>query len=750
MMSSPQPSLSSTFVRGVSTFLLLAGILLIATGSPFNLHSTAVAEGTSPTATVTPVVNATPDSTASGPTSDDAQARSGGLFTEVEGDPPPSTDVETLASRLAGIDFRQLDQVTNPQIEPKDPATGNPSTSKKLVLNLFNDVLLTGIVEHVEPTSSGHALWGSLEGVELGTMTLVVNGKIVVGTVRTPEAVYTIRTAGDGTYIIRQIDESSLPPLGEPLEAPPSSPGVSPKTDDGADSLDDGSVIDVMVVYTPLAKHREGGRAAIEALIDLFVAETNQAYANSGVLHRVRLVLREEVDYVEDGDSLVDLDRLLGDSDGYMDHVHELRDLYAADLVHIVVGTSDVGGRAHLYLGEASAVGESVGFGLTAFTCGGLCFAHELGHNMGLRHDRYEWQKSYLPVLDSEPNYGYVNQRAFEPNAPRTARWVTIMAYGLQCAQVGGFGCFRVPYFSNPENTYNGDPMGVPADHPSTGVDGPADAVRTLNLRRGITANYRQSSTSPTPRMALAMSQYWLPENGGVATVTATLHRPSSEDTTVTVTATPADAVTLSSQGALTIPAGQTVSQGVITITSVDNGDQTGDVIVELSAMAENPSSQGVIGPEPVEFPIVDDETTPVVTLSLTPPEIVEGGEWPENRTVVTVTLDNRSSADTTITVSASPSDAVEEIYPDSLMISAGQKAGAGFGVRIYALDDDKLTEAKKSVTVSGAARNPRGITGPESVNLTIIDDEAPYFAQDSITYHFHGRSRRVALPAGS
>ena len=37
-----------------------------------------------------------------------------------------------------------------------------------------------------------------------------------------------------------------------------------------------------MVVYTPLVKHREGGRAAIEALIDLFVAETNQAYANSG------------------------------------------------------------------------------------------------------------------------------------------------------------------------------------------------------------------------------------------------------------------------------------------------------------------------------------------------------------------------------------------------------------------------------------------------------------------------------------
>ena len=62
-------------------------------------------------------------------------------------------------------------------------------------MNLFDDVVFTGIVEHVEPTSSGHALWGSLDGVELGTMTLVVNGSVVVGTVRTPVAVYTIRTA---------------------------------------------------------------------------------------------------------------------------------------------------------------------------------------------------------------------------------------------------------------------------------------------------------------------------------------------------------------------------------------------------------------------------------------------------------------------------------------------------------------------------------------------------------------------------
>ena len=70
----------------------------------------------------------------------------------------------------------------------------------------------------------------------------------------------------------------------------PVSPRDAPAEADDVPS-DDGSEIDVMVVYTPLAKHREGGRAAIEALIDLFVAETNQANTNSGVTHRIKLGL---------------------------------------------------------------------------------------------------------------------------------------------------------------------------------------------------------------------------------------------------------------------------------------------------------------------------------------------------------------------------------------------------------------------------------------------------------------------------
>ena len=707
----------------IVTFSLLAVILLIALDGSFSLNAPAIGQGMTPTATTTPVGTVTPSptptSTPSWPTAPPGLGTTAsedvGLFSEVDGDPPPSTDVETIASRLVGIDFGQLTQVTKPPVGPKDPATGEPPPPQTLVLNLFDDVVFTGIVEHVEPTASGHAVWGRLEGVELGTLTLVVNGSIVVGTVRTLDAVYSIRTAGDGTYVIRQIDESSLPPLGEPLE--PTLPPRDASTE--ADDLppDDGSEIDVMVLYTPLAKHREGGRAAIEALIDLFVTETNQAYENSGVIHRIRLVLREEVDYVEDGDSGIDLGRLQDDSDGYMDHVHDLRDAYAADLVHLLADSDDVGGTAV----------RRGAFGLTA-SASALTFAHELGHNMDLRHDRYA---SGVPRTGFR--YGYVNQRAFEPGAPVSARWRTIMSYNRQCAHVGGFNCTRIPYFSNPDKTYNGDPTGVPVDNPSTGVDGAADGVRGLNERRQITANFRRSSASTTPRVGLTMSPYWLAENGGTSRLTATLHRTSTEDTTVTVSVSPSHAVTLVGNGTLTIKAGETVSTGHVTITGVDNDDSTGDVIVTVSATVTNTSSLGVIEPEPVELAIADDETTPVVTLVLSPEEIVEH----EGLTFVTALLDNRSSADTTITVSTTPADPVVEIFSGTLTIPAGQTTSRGYGVFIYAIDDDNLAEAEKTVTVFGTATNPHGVTGPESVTLTVIDDEAPYFAHDSIAYTF-------------
>ena len=223
------------------------------------------------------------------------------------------------------------------------------------------------------------------------------------------------------------------------------------------------SFVDIAVVYTQAARKTAGGTAEMEALIDLMIAETNQAYLDSEVNQRLVLVAREEVQYSESGNANKDLRRLADPSDGHIDEVHTIRDQAGADLVHMVTGMTDLAGIAQL-LGA---------FSLTRADSGSEVFAHELGHNMGLRHD-----------------HGYVNQRGLAAGAPKSARWRTIMAHGSQCVY-----CDWVLRFSNPKQTYLGDRLGLSDDARTSAVTGPADAVGALNITRHSVASIRPRSS---------------------------------------------------------------------------------------------------------------------------------------------------------------------------------------------------------------------------------------------------------------
>ena len=263
------------------------------------------------------------------------------------------------------------------------------------------------------------------------------------------------------------------------------------------------SSIDVAVFYTPEARGIAGGTAEMEALIDLMVAETNQAYLDSGVDQRIVLTAREETQYEEFGDGFLALDRLVDPSDGHMDEIHPIRDRTGADLVHLIAHVTNVGGIAKL----------PGAFGITcAAGCGGGVFAHELGHNMGLSHDRHISRSEQFPY-----SHGYVNQQAFADGAPESARWRTIMAYATQCREAG-IECEQILRFSNPNQSWLGDPLGVPGNERTAVVDGPADSVRTLNLTRHSVAAFRpRTSGNRMPTSSTASQARSLGRNGGVA-----------------------------------------------------------------------------------------------------------------------------------------------------------------------------------------------------------------------------------------
>ena len=117
-----------------------------------------------------------------------------------------------------------------------------------------------------------------------------------------------------------------------------------------------------------------------------------------------------------------------------------------------------------------------------------------------------------------------------------------------------------------------------------------------------------------------------------------------------------------------------------------------------------------------------DDAAAGKVTLELTPATINESGTG--NASTVTASVPAASSAATTVTVSVNPADTTTLTGNTTLSIPAGDTDSTGV-VTITAVNDDAYT-GNRTVAVSGTAVNSVGITDPDDVTLTIIDDDIP------------------------
>jgi Metallo-peptidase family M12B Reprolysin-like/FG-GAP-like repeat len=213
----------------------------------------------------------------------------------------------------------------------------------------------------------------------------------------------------------------------------------------------------------------------MSALINLAVLETNTAYLRSGVIPRLRLVHQHEVNYTESTSFSEDLDRLTNPSDGFIDTVHALRNTYGADMTSLLRAPGSLYGIAWLMTTQSNSF-EAFAFSVVAVNCatGNYTFGHELGHNMGLQHDRAD-----APANGVFPfSHGYVD-------VPHGFR--DIMGVAASCG-----GCTRIQNFSNPNVTFNGFPTGVPQSSPQS-----ADAAASLNATAFTVANWRAQINKP-------------------------------------------------------------------------------------------------------------------------------------------------------------------------------------------------------------------------------------------------------------
>ena len=369
-----------------------------------------------------------------------------------------------------------------------------------LRLNLFDDEVVEVQIERVRPTRSGYYVSGHPIGAEWGEARLVANGPVLVGTVVMPGAKFTIRSSGFGRLVIREIDpsmealecemnvvslavrpERAISFGDQPVS--PSNPSTPPSSEV---PTEDGSEIRILVLYTRAMQSAEGGPDAMTALVDLLVQSANEAFEEGGITPRLVLAHSEVVDYVAQGVT-ADLARLSSPDDGHLDGIHALRNEHAADLVHLLTGVGGGGSALRLF---RESVSDETGFAVMRSRSEEV-YVHELGHNLGLVHDRYEHGTVSSPIYHYA--YGYVNKRAFGADARDTARWRTIMSYNDRCRDAG-FDCEWLLRFSNPDQTYRDDPMGVAADDPAEGVDGPADARMAVNNSAPWVASFRSEA----------------------------------------------------------------------------------------------------------------------------------------------------------------------------------------------------------------------------------------------------------------
>src|SRR5262249_20590728 len=152
----------------------------------------------------------------------------------------------------------------------------------------------------------------------------------MVGSVISPDGVYEIDHVVDQVHAIYELDTSAFPEKDDVTQHAEDSQDVV-AADASVTTTDDGSVIDMLVVYTGAARDDgnpdtsvQDERLDMAALIDTAINQTNDSFTKSHVDTRVRLAGIAEVPYIESGNALTDVTALRNGTNG-LNVVHDLR-----------------------------------------------------------------------------------------------------------------------------------------------------------------------------------------------------------------------------------------------------------------------------------------------------------------------------------------------------------------------------------------------------------------------------------------
>ena len=363
------------------------------------------------------------------------------------------------------------------------------NTGDALRIHLFDDKPFDAIVQRVNKNNNGTRSFTALTKGYNGYITAATTDNRTLATIYYPDRdlFYKIISEADTQrhYLLemdardRDILESSPPIIPELDEKDlQEQQRIANYLKDKKQDPDEWVNIDVMVLYTPNARNwgnEQGG--GIENVVALAMANAQLVLDNSEVMMTATLVHSEIFSFDESGGSSSALSHVTNSS-----VAHSLREEHHADLVALFARVNDSGGVAWL-LDNKNGI-PSIGFSLTRVQQAASSYTHihEMGHNMGCHHHKYQ---------NVQPGPTYWNNW---PDNLWSAGWrwqgadggyyCSVMTYAGGGFFEDGITHSEVPYFSNPDLTFEGVPTGHPFD---------GDNARTLREIKHVIAAYRVS-----------------------------------------------------------------------------------------------------------------------------------------------------------------------------------------------------------------------------------------------------------------
>ena len=376
--------------------------------------------------------------------------------------PATASDAATAASRskslahakrerLARVDANVLTRNIAPA--GADTASDRESRAKRLAgtvrLNLFNDASETFRRTDVQANADSGYVWeGDVPGKGAYEALLIIQNGTINGRVQLDDRLFNIDHVSGNVHRITELDPRKFPEEAPPAIPPVASdaqPDQAPAQEGAEQEASANTVIKVLVAFTVNSKNEAAASGKnIVTEINRAITLANQAYKRGGMALVLKLAgTPMQVAYPEDPNIQEDLENVSNvntpTNAAAFNAVRSQRTSRKADVVALFRRNDPSFCGIAWFPGSGSqpmpsAATAVFGYSVMNWTCvDNLSFHHEVGHNMGVRHDRY--------VDPTTPgyNHGYVNK-------PKRQR--TVMAHNNACADVG-LSCTRINWFSS-------------------------------------------------------------------------------------------------------------------------------------------------------------------------------------------------------------------------------------------------------------------------------------------------------------